>query len=53
MEQVLNIALSHLRAGDETSAYKVGSNLAASPVGRKAWLNWAYSLIAFDEAKRA
>lgn len=51
MEQVLKVAFSHLRAGDEAMAFKVGSNLADSPEGKREWLNWAYSLIAFDEAK--
>lgn len=53
MEQVIKIALSHLRAGDEDLAYKVGQNLADSPENKQEWLTWAWSLIAFDAAARA
>jgi len=53
MKKVLNLALSHLRAGDEVMAFKVASNLADAPQTKKECLNWLYSLAAFDEAVSA
>lgn len=50
MEQVIKIALSHIRAGDNAMALKVSENLMDAPENHKARLNWLHSLAAFDMA---
>lgn len=50
MEQVLRIAVAHIRAGDDELAARVSENLADAPEDRRARLNWLHSLVAFDEA---